>query len=36
MISQKTILIVEDNFINREMLKEILLPEYTVLEARCV
>lgn len=34
MISQKTILIVEDNFINREMLKEILLPEYTVLEAQ--
>lgn len=33
MISQKKILIVEDNIINRMMLKEILASEYSVLEA---
>lgn len=33
MISQKKILIVEDNKINRTMLREILSPEYIVLEA---
>ena len=33
MISQKTILVVEDNLINRMILKEILSPEYHVLEA---
>ncbi|WP_418430086.1 response regulator, partial [Blautia sp.] len=33
MRSQKNILVVEDNAINRMMLCEILTPEYTVLEA---
>lgn len=33
MISQKDILVVEDNEINRLMLREILTPEYKVLEA---
>lgn len=33
MISQKKILVVEDNDINRMILREILSPEYTVLEA---
>lgn len=33
MVPQKTILVVEDNLINRMILKEILSPEYEVLEA---
>ena len=33
MISQKKILVVEDNEINRAMLSEILSSEYQVLEA---
>ena len=33
MLRQKQILVVEDNQINREMLKEILSEEYCVLEA---
>ena len=33
MISQKKILVVEDNEINRMILREILSPQYKVLEA---
>ena len=33
MLTRKKILIVEDNLVNREMLRAILSPEYTILEA---
>ena len=33
MLSRKKILVVEDNVLNREILKEILAGQYAVLEA---
>ena len=33
MMAKKKILVVEDNMLNREMLKNILFPEYEILEA---
>ena len=32
-MAKKKILVVEDNMLNREMLKNILFPEYEILEA---